>query len=94
MLVVTGVLVVLAGVVVFAVVGADTRAREAVCDEELRILRTAVQSYRADTGYWPANELILVPEHLGTMSSRWDYVDPGDLLIGTPTYEPTPECEF
>lgn len=93
-LIVGAILAVLAGGVILVLAGAVTNARESACDEERRLLRTAVQSYRTATGYLPANPQFLVDYgYLDSPSSRWTYEPPVDLLIGEPTYVPTAECD-
>jgi type II secretory pathway pseudopilin PulG len=84
----------LAGVVVLAVTGVRTRAKEGACEADLRILKTAVETYRLRTGYNPSNQGILISVSLKDQSSMWIYEPPVDLKAGQPTYSPRPECQL
>lgn len=92
LLVAVAILSVLAVAVVLAVSAFTERSRETACRADLKILEDAVDSYRARTGYYPSNQGILVTILIKDQSTKWEYEPPDDLLDGTPTYSPTPEC--
>jgi type II secretory pathway pseudopilin PulG len=88
----TALLGVLAGVVVLLVSGAHDRARAEACDADRRVLETAVDTYRSQTGYLPANQGIMIPVVLKEPSAMWIYQAPVNLQSGEPIYAPTEEC--
>ena len=79
LLVVIVILGVLAAVVVFSVNGISNEAETNGCKQELRTLRTAVESYRAQNTSYPASIASLEPDYLRE-------AQPTDLL-GTYTYD-------
>lgn len=89
----TALLGALSGAAVLAVTSAQTRVDESMCALGERELRTAVESYRALTGYLPSNQGILVARSLlEEPSSMWIYQPPTDLSSGQAAFQPTPEC--
>jgi prepilin-type N-terminal cleavage/methylation domain-containing protein len=82
----------LVGVAVLFLQGAQDRARTEACESDKRVLQTAVETYRSQTGYLPANQGILIPVVLAAPSTKWTYQPPVNLQQGEPTYSPTQEC--
>lgn len=82
----------LVGVAVLFLQGARDRARTEACESDKRVLQTAVETYRSQTGYLPANQGILIPVVLAAPSTKWTYQPPVNLQQGEPTYTPTQEC--
>lgn len=82
----------LAGAAILLLEGARDRARAEACESDKRVLETAVETYRSQTGYLPANQGILIPVVLAEPSTKWTYQAPVNLQQGEPTYSPTQEC--
>ena len=93
LLAVLAVLAVLGAAVIMVVGIMESRAQTRACEADKRVLQTAVQSYRSRTGYFPANQGILVSVFLDEPSSMWSYDPPVDLQTGQPSYSPFPACQ-
>lgn len=76
LLVVVAILGVLAGVVVFSVSGITNNSQKSACKTEASVLRTAVESFRANTGAYPAAAANLVPGYLGSAPTLVTYTSP------------------
>lgn len=93
MLAVLAVLAVIAGGTIVVFGASRSRAQDRACEADKQVLQTAVESYRASTGYFPSNQGILVSVFLEEPSSMWSYDPPVDLLLGEPSYSPIGQCE-
>lgn len=87
------VLSLLAAVAVVLLGAIRERAQGQACEADKRVLQSAVQSYHVRTGFYPANQGILMGVFLDEPSSMWQYDAPVDLRSGEPSYVPTAECQ-
>lgn len=73
LLIVIVILGILSAVVVVSVGGVRGSAQKRACEVEYRALVTAVETYRAAEGSYPASEADLVDKYIKTQSTMWDY---------------------
>ncbi|MDQ1723581.1 MAG: ral secretion pathway protein, partial [Frankiaceae bacterium] len=73
LLVVIAILGVLAGVVVFSVSGITNNSQTSACKTEAAVVRTAVESFRANTGAYPANPGAMVTGYLASLPTLVTY---------------------
>ena len=66
LLVVIAVLAILAGIVIFNVLGVTNRGSSSACSTDLKSVQTASDAYRSDIGSYPASLAALVPNYLHT----------------------------
>ncbi|MEZ5381521.1 MAG: hypothetical protein R2754_06955 [Microthrixaceae bacterium] len=75
-------------VVVLAVRAVGNGSQSMACATDLRTVKSAVEAYRAEHGFYPGDEAALVPGFLRRESSLYNYV----LTDGTAAYVPVAPC--